>query len=55
MGVLLEKPTDSPALKEPVILQTREHRLSVRKVCATFTIPAFSRLISGNDRMMKGA
>lgn len=32
----------SPAFKESVILHMREHRLSVREVCAKFTIPAFS-------------
>ena len=34
--------TYSPAFKESVILHMREHRLSVREVCAKFTIPAFS-------------
>lgn len=34
--------TYSPALKESVILPMREHRLSIREVCAKFTIPAFS-------------
>ncbi len=33
--------TYSPAFKEPVILHMRGHPLSVRKVCAKFTIPAF--------------
>lgn len=32
----------SPAFKESVILHMREHRLSVREVCAKFPIPAFS-------------
>ena len=34
--------TYSPVFKESVILHMREHRLSVREVCAKFTIPAFS-------------
>lgn len=34
--------TYSPAFKESVILHMREHRLSVREVCARFIIPAFS-------------
>lgn len=34
--------TYSPAFKESVILHMREHPLSVREVCAKFTIPAFS-------------
>lgn len=34
--------TYSPAFKESVILHMREHHLSVREVCAKFTIPAFS-------------
>ncbi|MGV3346590.1 helix-turn-helix domain-containing protein [Enterobacteriaceae bacterium LUAb1] len=34
--------TYSPAFKESVIPHRREHRLSVREVCAKLTIPAFS-------------
>ncbi|EQB7510035.1 helix-turn-helix domain-containing protein, partial [Escherichia coli] len=35
----------SPVFKESVILHMREHRLSVREVCAKFTIPAFSTVL----------
>ncbi|WP_034461811.1 IS3 family transposase, partial [Buttiauxella noackiae] len=41
-GLTTRRFTYSPVFKESVILYMREHRLSVREVCATFSIPAFS-------------
>ncbi|ARU93571.1 transposase [Tatumella citrea] len=41
-GLTMRCFTYSPAFKESVILSMREHRLSVREVCAKFAIPAFS-------------